>query len=228
MLHKPDGVTPVAETVEALGELVHEGKARYVGLSNVDVDQIDEAAAAAQEHGRAARLCREPLQPDPSRSGRGRHPGLRAPRLRPAALLPARERPSDGEVPPRRGTCPPTRASSATRPCGRPSGGSPTKPSTPSRRSRPSRASAVSRCSTSRSAASPRCPRSAASSPGRRRRPRFGRTRERGQWQPSADDLSALRRSRVSAAGYQANATVKPPSTTITWPVTYVAVSARK
>ena len=51
MLHKPDGVTPLAETVEALGELVQEGKARYVGLSNVDVDQIDEAAAAAQEHG---------------------------------------------------------------------------------------------------------------------------------------------------------------------------------
>ena len=51
MLHKPDGVTPIAETVEALGELVQEGKARYAGLSNVDVDQIDEAAAAAKEHG---------------------------------------------------------------------------------------------------------------------------------------------------------------------------------
>ena len=51
MLHKPDGVTPVAETVEALGELVQEGKVRYVGLSNVDVDQIDEAAAAATAHG---------------------------------------------------------------------------------------------------------------------------------------------------------------------------------
>ena len=36
MLHKPDGVTPLAETVEALGELVQEGKARYAGLSNVE------------------------------------------------------------------------------------------------------------------------------------------------------------------------------------------------
>ena len=36
MLHRPDGVTPVGETVEALGELVREGKARYVGVSNVD------------------------------------------------------------------------------------------------------------------------------------------------------------------------------------------------
>src|SRR3954451_21367523 len=51
MLHKPDGVTPIAETVEALGELVREGKARYIGISNVDVDQIDEAAMAARAHG---------------------------------------------------------------------------------------------------------------------------------------------------------------------------------
>jgi aryl-alcohol dehydrogenase-like predicted oxidoreductase len=51
MLHKPDGVTPIAETVEALGELVREGKARYIGISNVDVDQIDEAAMAARTHG---------------------------------------------------------------------------------------------------------------------------------------------------------------------------------
>ena len=51
MLHRPDGITPLAETVEALGELVQEGKARYVGLSNVEADQIDEAAAAAQAHG---------------------------------------------------------------------------------------------------------------------------------------------------------------------------------
>lgn len=51
MLHRPDGVTPIAETVEALGELVREGKARYVGLSNVGVDQIDEAATAARTHG---------------------------------------------------------------------------------------------------------------------------------------------------------------------------------
>ena len=51
MLHRPDRATPLAETVEALGELVREGKARYVGLSNVDAGQIDEAAATAQELG---------------------------------------------------------------------------------------------------------------------------------------------------------------------------------
>jgi aryl-alcohol dehydrogenase-like predicted oxidoreductase len=51
MLHRPDRVTPLAETIEALGELVREGKARYVGISNVDAAQIDESAAAARTLG---------------------------------------------------------------------------------------------------------------------------------------------------------------------------------
>ena len=48
MLHRPDGITPLAETIDALGELVREGKARFVGVSNVDAAQIDEAAEAAR------------------------------------------------------------------------------------------------------------------------------------------------------------------------------------
>ena len=32
--HRPDGMTPVAETLEALSELVAEGKVRYIGCSN--------------------------------------------------------------------------------------------------------------------------------------------------------------------------------------------------
>jgi aryl-alcohol dehydrogenase-like predicted oxidoreductase len=51
MLHRPDGITPLGETVEALGELVREGKARFVGVSNVDAAQIDEVAAAARAGG---------------------------------------------------------------------------------------------------------------------------------------------------------------------------------
>jgi aryl-alcohol dehydrogenase-like predicted oxidoreductase len=51
MLHRPDRATPLAETIAALGEVVREGKARYVGISNVDAAQIDEAAAAATELG---------------------------------------------------------------------------------------------------------------------------------------------------------------------------------
>jgi aryl-alcohol dehydrogenase-like predicted oxidoreductase len=45
--HRPDGVTPIAETVAAMHELVKAGKARQLGVSNVDGAQLREAAAAA-------------------------------------------------------------------------------------------------------------------------------------------------------------------------------------
>jgi aryl-alcohol dehydrogenase-like predicted oxidoreductase len=38
--HRPDGVTPLEETVAALEELVTEGKARAVGCSNLSVGQL--------------------------------------------------------------------------------------------------------------------------------------------------------------------------------------------
>ena len=47
--HEPDGVTPLAETVGALVELADEGKIRTYGVSNVDADQLREAAAAGDE-----------------------------------------------------------------------------------------------------------------------------------------------------------------------------------
>ena len=43
--HRPDGVTPLAETLAAMQELVDEGRVRWLGLSNVDRSLIDEAAA---------------------------------------------------------------------------------------------------------------------------------------------------------------------------------------
>ncbi|HVN62260.1 MAG TPA: aldo/keto reductase [Gaiellaceae bacterium] len=46
--HRPDGVTPIAETVAAMSELVDEGKVRWLGLSNVDAAQIREAVGAAE------------------------------------------------------------------------------------------------------------------------------------------------------------------------------------
>jgi len=46
--HRPDGVTPIAETVAALTELVEEGKVRHIGVSNVDASQLEEAARAAR------------------------------------------------------------------------------------------------------------------------------------------------------------------------------------
>ncbi|HWG55940.1 MAG TPA: aldo/keto reductase [Gaiellaceae bacterium] len=42
-LHRPDPAVPFAESVGALRELRDEGKIRFVGLSNVDVAQLEEA-----------------------------------------------------------------------------------------------------------------------------------------------------------------------------------------
>ena len=43
-LHFPDPVTPIKETLEALTELVREGKVRYVGCSNFAGWQVADAA----------------------------------------------------------------------------------------------------------------------------------------------------------------------------------------
>jgi aryl-alcohol dehydrogenase-like predicted oxidoreductase len=50
-LHTPDPVTPVAETIAALHELVAEGKVRYVGHSNFSGWQLADAAHLAAEAG---------------------------------------------------------------------------------------------------------------------------------------------------------------------------------
>ncbi|HET6684351.1 MAG TPA: aldo/keto reductase [Gaiella sp.] len=47
--HRPDGVTPLSETLGAMQELVAAGKVRRLGLSNVDVDLLEEAAATGVE-----------------------------------------------------------------------------------------------------------------------------------------------------------------------------------
>ena len=44
--HRPDGVTPLGETLAAMQELVDEGRVRWLGLSNVGGDLIREAAAS--------------------------------------------------------------------------------------------------------------------------------------------------------------------------------------
>ena len=47
--HRPDGVTPLAETLGAMQELVDGGKVRRLGLSNVDVAMLEEADASGIE-----------------------------------------------------------------------------------------------------------------------------------------------------------------------------------
>jgi aryl-alcohol dehydrogenase-like predicted oxidoreductase len=49
--HEPDGVTPVAETLQTLDELVKAGKVRAIGASNFSAAQLFEADSVAREHG---------------------------------------------------------------------------------------------------------------------------------------------------------------------------------
>ena len=51
--HRPDGVTPVAETLGALDELVQEGKVRAIGSSNFTPALVEEAHDAAAARGSA-------------------------------------------------------------------------------------------------------------------------------------------------------------------------------
>jgi aryl-alcohol dehydrogenase-like predicted oxidoreductase len=48
--HRPDGETPIEETLGALDELVKAGKVRYIGCSNFTAAELDEAAGAAHEN----------------------------------------------------------------------------------------------------------------------------------------------------------------------------------
>ena len=50
-MHQPDPDTPIEETLTALHELVQEGKVRYIGSSNFSPEQIEEADALARERG---------------------------------------------------------------------------------------------------------------------------------------------------------------------------------
>ena len=51
--HRPDGETPIGETIEAMHELVEEGTVGAIGVSNFSVEQLDEAVEAGP-----SRRCR--------------------------------------------------------------------------------------------------------------------------------------------------------------------------
>ena len=51
--HRPDPTTPIAETLDALNELVVEGKVRWIGSSNFDAAMIEAADRIARERGLA-------------------------------------------------------------------------------------------------------------------------------------------------------------------------------
>jgi len=46
--HRPDPTVPYAESIGALKELQDEGKVRWIGISNADTDQIEEARSIAE------------------------------------------------------------------------------------------------------------------------------------------------------------------------------------
>src|SRR5881275_2080738 len=50
-MHQPDKETPIGETLEALTELVREGKVRYIGCSNFAAWQVADATWTARELG---------------------------------------------------------------------------------------------------------------------------------------------------------------------------------
>ena len=50
-MHEPDPNTPLEETLQALDELVREGKVRYIGSSNYSAEQIEQADTLARERG---------------------------------------------------------------------------------------------------------------------------------------------------------------------------------
>lgn len=50
-MHQPDDETPIEETLAALHELVQEGKVRYIGNSNYSADQIEVADSVARQEG---------------------------------------------------------------------------------------------------------------------------------------------------------------------------------
>jgi aryl-alcohol dehydrogenase-like predicted oxidoreductase len=49
--HRPDGVTPLSETLEAMQELVREGLTQTIGCSNFSADQLAEADRLARANG---------------------------------------------------------------------------------------------------------------------------------------------------------------------------------
>ncbi len=129
--HRPDGVTPVEETLAALDELVQEGKVRAIGSSNFTPAMVEEAHAVAAERGLTpfvseqseyswlAREAERELLPV-SRAARDRlHPLLPARERSPHRQVPARGAAAGGDAPARararRGSARPRRATGGAR-----------------------------------------------------------------------------------------------------------------
>jgi aryl-alcohol dehydrogenase-like predicted oxidoreductase len=49
-LHRPDPLTPIEETLRALDDLIHQGKVRYIGSSNLSGWQVADAQWTSRHH----------------------------------------------------------------------------------------------------------------------------------------------------------------------------------
>jgi aryl-alcohol dehydrogenase-like predicted oxidoreductase len=68
--HKPDGRTPIEETLGALNELVSEGKVREIGCSNFDAAQVsDDFASLQNEYSLLKRAIESDVIPECERRG---------------------------------------------------------------------------------------------------------------------------------------------------------------
>src|SRR5260370_27134599 len=86
LVHWPDRLTPFEETMSALEDVVRDGKARFVGLSNFTRDEIEAGAGTRRGdvvqygwHMFDRRMGREgaPVRPEPRRGvGAHRRPGV--------------------------------------------------------------------------------------------------------------------------------------------------------
>ena len=59
--HFDDPDTPFAETLEAYGQLLQQGKVRAVGASNLSAKRLEQALRAAESPGRTGYRCLQPL-----------------------------------------------------------------------------------------------------------------------------------------------------------------------
>jgi aryl-alcohol dehydrogenase-like predicted oxidoreductase len=51
LIHEPDPETPLEETLEALDDLIHEGKIHYIGASNIEAWRLAKALGVSDKHG---------------------------------------------------------------------------------------------------------------------------------------------------------------------------------
>jgi aryl-alcohol dehydrogenase-like predicted oxidoreductase len=56
-LHRPDPLTPMEETLRALDDLVHQGKVRYLGCSNLPAWQVVDAQWISRHHDLNSFVC---------------------------------------------------------------------------------------------------------------------------------------------------------------------------